>query len=320
MTKLKAGERGSALILVLGVLVLLSIVGTAFVTISRIERRATRNYADDIEARLLAQQAAAFVAQHPNWEPPRDAATASNNDVDNDNIGGLDSQWFTYPLADLSADTQARFAILKKPFGGRLDLNRVSHFVGGTSQNHILNEGASPGEISLVDAIAAGGKLAGMAVTVEHVPVIAMAGEFQHVRRKPVVVPASAFGRHGFGVVIVLWVGGQMPFAYVGCIVTGFSEPMRQSLLVERKSHIVLIAARFRCPLARLQDGPRRTAHGLAGERPAKQCPLGRQAVEVWRDGECLAVAAAGVPTLLVGEEEDHVRSGGDIVSHGRLF
>ena len=58
-------QRGSALILVMGVLVLLSIIGTAFVLLMRIEVRASRNYVEDTQAQFLAQQALSYCLEHP---------------------------------------------------------------------------------------------------------------------------------------------------------------------------------------------------------------------------------------------------------------
>jgi len=149
----KKRERGSALILVIGVLVLLSIIGTTFVAIMRIERSAARNFNTDATLRQLALQALAFCMEHPNWDPN---AAGPPYDIDNDNIGGEDSLLFTQPLLQqVTSDLSPRWAVLKKPFGGRLNVNWNSFYVGANSDNHILNEGTSPGEVSLVDPIAA---------------------------------------------------------------------------------------------------------------------------------------------------------------------
>ncbi len=156
MSQLRKRETGSALILVMGVLVLLSIIGTTFVALMRIETGATRNFSEDARARDLALGALAFCSQHPTWNPPRDPLVEANNDVDSDGYGGKDCQLFTEPLSgDLASDAHARYAILKKPFGGRLNLNWNSFYTGPNSDNQVLNDGVSPGEISLVDSITA---------------------------------------------------------------------------------------------------------------------------------------------------------------------
>lgn len=157
MSQLKRRKRGSALILVIGVLVLLSIIGTAFVTLMRIESVAARNYNDDIAVRFLVQEALAYCAQHPTWNPPRDASIIPVNDnhIDSDGDGENDCQFLTAPLNDRTRDTFARYAILKKPFAGRLNVNRNSGWIGPASDNHALNAGASTNEISLVEPVAA---------------------------------------------------------------------------------------------------------------------------------------------------------------------
>jgi len=155
MSQLRKRERGSALILVIGVLVLLSIIGTTFVALMRIERTAARNFSTDVTLRQLALQALAFCMEHPNWDPNEGA---TDFHIDNDNIGGNDSIFITQPLSGtVTSDIHARWAILKKSFGGRLNVNWNSFFIDRTTFNeyHALNEGASPGEVSLVDPIAA---------------------------------------------------------------------------------------------------------------------------------------------------------------------
>jgi len=149
-------RRGSALIMVMGVLVLLSIVGTAFVVFMRIETHATRNFNEDAEARMLALQALNYALAHPTWNPPADS-NPINNDVDNDNNNVKDSKWFTYPLCELASDTHARFAILKKTFTGRVDINWDGFYnnyplndpVPFDNVHQAVNEGASTSEISL---------------------------------------------------------------------------------------------------------------------------------------------------------------------------
>ena len=148
-------QRGSALILVMGVLVLLSIVGTAFVMLMRIEMRATRNFSDDAEARLLAMDALAYCLEHPNWVPP------STNDPtqgirDTTTIGGLYPAFFTYPLADFAGNAHARFAILKNAIGPRININQTGFYDGlPATAVQASNEGTTPNEIALERAIAA---------------------------------------------------------------------------------------------------------------------------------------------------------------------
>jgi hypothetical protein len=144
-----ARQRGSALVLTLAVLVLLSIIGTAFVILMRTETAATRNFSEDAEARFLALQALSYVLNHPGWTLP------AGTDVDNDNDGTVESMWFTKPLSDLATDTHARFSFLKKNAGCRLNVNWDSFYhQSGAFAEQAQNVGAAIGEISMERAIA----------------------------------------------------------------------------------------------------------------------------------------------------------------------
>lgn len=52
---MKVPRRGTVLIVVLGMLVLLALLATSFATLQSIERKITRNYTDEVRARLVAQ-------------------------------------------------------------------------------------------------------------------------------------------------------------------------------------------------------------------------------------------------------------------------
>ncbi len=48
-------RKGTVLIIVLGVLVLLALLAASFATLQSIERRVTHNYTDEVRAKLVAQ-------------------------------------------------------------------------------------------------------------------------------------------------------------------------------------------------------------------------------------------------------------------------
>lgn len=72
-------QRGTILIVVLGVLVLLALLGTSFATLQSIERKVTRNYTDEVRAKLVAQSGVesaidrlgelASSGWYPSWAP-----------------------------------------------------------------------------------------------------------------------------------------------------------------------------------------------------------------------------------------------------------
>ncbi len=74
----RRGRRGAVLIMSLGVLVVLAMLGTVFATISSIERDISRNYVDQIQARMLAESGVQYaLAELANplrldiWGAPR---------------------------------------------------------------------------------------------------------------------------------------------------------------------------------------------------------------------------------------------------------
>ncbi len=143
-------RRGSALILVMGVLVLLSIIGTAFVLLMRVESHAARNYVEDTQVQFIAREALSLALEHPTWNPP------AGTDIDNDNIYGPESALFTFPLDGGASSRHPRAAILKKPFGARLNVNWDSSYfepAAGTAFQ-ALNTGSNTTEISLARGIA----------------------------------------------------------------------------------------------------------------------------------------------------------------------
>ena len=158
-------------------------------------------------------------------------------------------------------------------------------------------------------------------VFIENVAVVAVRGEFQYIRRPPIagVAPTELLGHGGDGVVdggllFQLSVRGQMPFADVGGFVVGILlHVAAQGLHIRGKHDIVAEAAGFRGVFAGLEQGPAGTADRLGGEGVVKADTFGGQGVQVGGDVQGLAVAAAGVPALLVAEIKNQ------IISHVRF-
>ncbi len=66
----KAGRRGVALLVALGVLVMLALLGSVFATLSGIERAVARNYIDQVRARLLAESGIEHAVSQL-WQPDK---------------------------------------------------------------------------------------------------------------------------------------------------------------------------------------------------------------------------------------------------------
>jgi hypothetical protein len=149
-------RRGSALILVMGVLVLLSIVGTAFVLLMRIEAHAARNFVEDAEVQFLARGALSYAIEHPAWDPPTTTVEADGTDWDG--LTQTYAAWFQTPLSEVPSDYRAYFAIRKTVFGDRLNVNWNGFYKANADNSNgiqTLNEGYSPTEVSLERAISA---------------------------------------------------------------------------------------------------------------------------------------------------------------------
>ncbi len=96
-----------------------------------------------------------------------------------------------------------------------------------------------------------------------------------------------------------------MPFAQIRGLIARFRQPNSQRRLVERQGAIVRKAARLRGVFARLQARPRWPTHWLTGESPFKAHALGCHLIQIWRNGQTLAITAACVPALLIGKENN---------------
>ena len=144
-----------------------------------------------------------------------------------------------------------------------------------------------------------------------------MGGELQHVSGTPEagVTTAQLLRDGGDGVVdggllLQLTVGSQVPLADVGSFVTGILlHVLTQGLNALGQHHIVAEAAGLGGVLTGLEQSAAGTADGLGSESILKLHALSSQLVQVGGNVQGLAVAAAGVPALLVGEIEDNVIS-----------
>ena len=148
--------------------------------------------------------------------------------------------------------------------------------------------------------------------------VVAVGGELQHIGGAPEagVAPPQLPGDGGDGVVdggglFQLPVAGQVPLADVGGLIARLLDVAAQGLHPGGQHDVVPEAARLGGPLARLEQGPAGAAHRLGGEGVVKLHPLPGQGVQIGRDIQGLAEAAAGIPALLVGEIKNNV------VGHG---
>ena len=153
-------------------------------------------------------------------------------------------------------------------------------------------------------------------VLVEHIAVVAVGGELQHVAGAPEagVAAAQLLRDRGDGVVdrrllLQLAVAGQMPLADVGGFVAGFLDVAAQGLHIRREHHVVAEAAGLGGILARLEQRAAGAAHRLRGERPLKLHALRGHLVKARGDIQLLTVAAAGIGALLIGEIEDNIRT-----------
>ena len=100
-----------------------------------------------------------------------------------------------------------------------------------------------------------------------------------------------------------------MPFAHIGGLIAGLLKPVRHGLYVFRQGQVVAEAAQLRGPLSRLEHGAAGAADGLRTVRLLKAHAVGGQRVQTGRDGQRLAHAAQRIPSLLVGEIKQDVRS-----------
>ena len=101
-----------------------------------------------------------------------------------------------------------------------------------------------------------------------------------------------------------------MPLADVGSFVACILlHVLTQGLNALGQHDVVAEAAGLGGILAGLEQRAAGTADGLGGESILELHTLGSQSVKIGSDVQGLAVAAAGIPALLVGEIEDNVIS-----------
>ena len=99
-----------------------------------------------------------------------------------------------------------------------------------------------------------------------------------------------------------------MPFSHIGGFVAGCIEAAGQGIFHVFRQDMVVGVAVYLCSVhPALQAGTGRAADRLAGESVLKAGSLRGKAVKVWGDGKPLAIAAQGVPALLVGKVKDDV-------------
>ena len=159
-------------------------------------------------------------------------------------------------------------------------------------------------------------------VLIKHIAIVAVGGELQHIRSTPVtgIATAQLQRNSGDGVVngglfLQLTVRSQMPLADVGRLVAGILfHVLAQRLDVGGQHQIIAEATGLGGIFAGLEQSTAGAAHRLRRKGIVKLHTLCRQLVQIRRDIQWLAEAAAGVPALLVTEIEN------DIICHGFTF
>ena len=155
------------------------------------------------------------------------------------------------------------------------------------------------------------GEIVALHIPVKQIAVVTVGGPLQGISNHPVLIAAPAFRRNRLGAVGTALAGGQVPFAHIGGFVTGGVEPAGQGVLHAFRQDVMVGVAVYLCGVhPALQAGAGGAADRLAGKGVFKAGPLRGETVQVWRDGESLAVAAQGIPALLVGKVKDDVWSG----------
>jgi len=164
-----------------------------------------------------------------------------------------------------------------------------------------------------VDPVAALRKIAALHVPVEHMAVVAVRGELQHIRGQPEIsVPAAALRRHGSDAEVIRPVlrpgRREVPLADVAGLIASVCQVVRDRALGQGQHAVVDMDAGLGRITARLQARPRRPAHRLAGEGIFEADALAGHFIQLRRHGQRLAVAPAGIPPLLVCQDEEDVR------------
>ena len=175
-------QDGYVLVAIIGVLTILSLMTITFATLSRIETRATRNYADSVKCEKIAMaglEHAIYIIRHDkfgddgeaynndngdeNYDEEGDASwpgfgTFNGTDYDNSGNGSNDSAWIYFPATTsaldirLPGDLRARYAVLiTDDKEARINVNVTGNQPGGGA--HTSNEGWSTFEIDLSNII-----------------------------------------------------------------------------------------------------------------------------------------------------------------------
>jgi hypothetical protein len=100
-----------------------------------------------------------------------------------------------------------------------------------------------------------------------------------------------------------------MPFSYIGDLVPTLGKVIGNGSLMQREHTVIRVASNLCCVFACLDTSSRRATHGLTGEGFLKTNALPRHTIEVRRYVQRLSIAVARVPSLLVAEKENDIRS-----------
>ncbi len=175
-------EEGYILVAIIGILTILSLMTITFATLSRIETRATRNYADSVKCEMVAKaglEHALYIIRQDKfgdddvaynndntdtnydyYDPSGDPSWPGDGifdgiDYDNDGVGGVDSAWIYFPATTSSLDIRlpgklrARYAVLiTDDREARCNIN-VTGNKAGSGNVHTSNEGWSTFENDL---------------------------------------------------------------------------------------------------------------------------------------------------------------------------
>ncbi len=175
-------EDGYILIVIVGILTVFSLMSVKFATLSRLETKAARNYADSVKCETVAKaglEHAIYAIRldkfgtdtiaynndsgDTNYDYSGDASWPGDgifdgSDYDNDGDSTDDSKWVYFPATTLASDIRlpgnlrARYAVLiTDDREARVNINATGNHPGGGS--HISNEGWSTFEIDLEDLI-----------------------------------------------------------------------------------------------------------------------------------------------------------------------
>lgn len=172
-------EEGYILVAIIGILTILSLMTITFATLSRIETRATRNYADSVKCEMVAKaglEYAIYIIWHdkfgtdtlayndPNYDENYDEegdaswpgfGIFNGTDYDNSGNGSNDSAWQYFPTdtattsaTRLPGNLLARYAVLITDDGeARVNVNVTGNEANGGT--HTSNEGWSTFENDL---------------------------------------------------------------------------------------------------------------------------------------------------------------------------